>query len=91
MYEDLKINFNLEMHNAGEFLFNGFEALYNTGGFVLDYEIFNIFYNISVGIERTQKVILAINIDKLDPKDKKALYKHNYQILHQIIKKRIWH
>lgn len=84
---DIRIQLNMEMHNVGEFLFTGCEALYNTGEAILDYEIFNIFYNISVGIERIQKIILLLDDSKIENNQKKFLTQHNLEELKSIIAK----
>ncbi|THE07069.1 hypothetical protein E1H99_12625, partial [Enterococcus hirae] len=84
---DIRLQLNMEMHNVGEFLFTGCEGLYNTGEFILDYEVFNIFYNISVGIERMQKIILLLDDSKINSNQKKFLSQHNLEILNSIISK----
>lgn len=71
----------MEMHNVGEFLYTGCEALYNTGETILDYEIFNIFYNLSVGIERMQKTLLLLDFDNIKVDQRKFLIQHNLEIL----------
>ncbi|EPD1676882.1 hypothetical protein ACR6LM_001439 [Enterococcus faecalis] len=82
---DIRLQLNMEMRNVGEFLFIGCEALYNTGEAILDYEIFNIFYNISVGIERIQKIILLLDENKIENNQKKFLTQHNLEILKSMI------
>lgn len=84
---DMHVQLNMEMHNVGEFLFTGCEALYNTGELVLDYEVFNIFYNISVGIERMQKIILLLDGSKIEDNQKKFLAQHNLEILKSMVAK----
>lgn len=84
---DLKIELNAEVHNVGEFLYIGCEGIYQTGPAILDYEIFNIFYNLSVGIERIQKIILVLNREGLNERDQSFLVRHNLQELQNILKR----
>ncbi|BDR55706.1 hypothetical protein [Xylocopilactobacillus apis] len=84
---EMKLQLNMEMHNVGEFLFDGCEAIYYTGNYILDYEIFNALYNISVGIERMQKIILLLDDSKIQDDQRKFLNSHNVEMLRSIISK----
>jgi len=63
-------NFTLgeELHIAGRFIYNGLRAFHEIDTFQFDDEVFEVFYNLSVGLERLLKVavILVEHDDSLD-------------------------
>lgn len=55
-------NFNMviELDVAGEFIYNGLQEIYQTSCFRNDAHTFLALYNLSVGIERLQKIIITL-------------------------------
>ena len=55
-------NFNMviELDVAGEFLFNGLQEIYQTSCFRNDAHTFVALYNLAVGIERLQKIVITL-------------------------------
>lgn len=55
-------NFNMviELDVAGEFIFNGIQEIYQTTFFRNDANTFVMLYNLSVGIERLQKIVVTL-------------------------------
>ena len=86
-FDDLKMHFGRELHNAGKFLFDGCEGFYNLSQKYMDYGLFDILLRLSIGVERVQKIILSLSENKMNEQDKKALYTHSHQRLQAIIKK----
>ena len=86
-------NFNLgrELEIAGSFIYNGLKAFDNMESFCYDGEIFEFLYNISVGIERLEKVtiILIEHDDKtIQEEFEKSLITHNHmELMHRILLK----
>lgn len=83
-------NFNLgtELSIAGSFLYNGLKAFDCMDNFNNVDEVFEFLYNISVGVERLEKVLViliehneSINQEKLE----KSLITHNHSALLQRI------
>lgn len=88
-FDDLKMHFGRELHNAGKFLFDGCEGFYNLSQKYMDYGLFDILLRLSIGVERVQKIILSLSENKMNEQDKKALYTHSHQRLQAIIKKNL--
>lgn len=55
-------NFNMviELDVAGEFIYNGIQEIYQTTFFRNDANTFVMLYNLSVGIERLQKIVVTL-------------------------------
>lgn len=55
-------NFNMvvELDVAGEFIYNGIQEFYQTSCFENDAKTFTALYNIAVGLERLQKIVLVL-------------------------------
>ena len=87
--EQFKFNsilLNAELHSAGAFLYDACVEILQLEKDFFNYEqkLFNIFYKISVGIERFQKIIEVLNInptseEELKQKGDKLLLKHSHQ------------
>jgi hypothetical protein len=76
-------NFSLgkELNVAGGFIFNGLKAFDSMENFGREDEIFEFFYNISVGIERLLKVVVILteHSDTIDQEQfEKSLITHNH-------------
>ncbi|MFB8372859.1 hypothetical protein [Paenibacillus taichungensis] len=76
-------NFSLgkELDIAGSFVFNGLKAFDVMDNFSQEDEIFEFFYNISVGIERLAKIVVILieHNDEIDQdKFEKSLITHNH-------------
>ncbi|WP_419486711.1 hypothetical protein [Chryseobacterium bernardetii] len=86
MYEDPSIfwkNFRLgtELHVAGSLIYNGLYSFDEIEYFYYEHEIFEVLYNLSVGIERLQKItiILCEHTEDLDQSDfERTLITHNH-------------
>ncbi len=84
-------NFKLgkELDVAGRFIYNGLQCFHQMKTFYYEEEIFEFFYNLSVGLERLLKiaVILIEHDDKIDQKKfKKSLITHSHSKLLNRIK-----
>ena len=76
-------NFNLgtELDISGAFIFNGLKALDNMETFYHEQEVFEVLYNLSVGIERLEKVVITLieHHEKIDQDVfEKSLITHNH-------------
>jgi hypothetical protein len=76
-------NFNLgkELSLSGSFLYNGFKSFNEMETFYYEEDIFEFLYNISVGIERLQKIVIILKEDITDDKQdefEKSLISHNH-------------
>ncbi|EMW0391264.1 hypothetical protein AADZ13_005467 [Bacillus cereus] len=86
-------NFSLgkELNVAGCFIFNGLKAFDSLENFNQEDEIFEFFYNTSVGIERLLKVVVILieHNDTIDQEEfEKSLITHNHmKLLKRISKK----
>lgn len=85
---------NAELHSAGAFLYDGCVEILQLENNFFSYEqkLFSIFYKISVGIERFQKIIEVLNInpttqEELREKGDALLHKHSHQGLGDKIEK----
>jgi len=84
-------NLAIELSIAGSFIYNGLRAFDELQTFYYTEEIFEFLYNISVGIERLEKIaIILIEHDnvKNQEKFKKSLITHNHLELLSRIKKK---
>ncbi len=86
-------NFNLgiELSIAGSFIYNGLKAFDELQIFYYPEEIFEFLYNISVGIERLEKIaIILIEHDNVEDQEEfeKSLITHNHLELLSRIKKK---
>lgn len=84
-------NFNMvvELDIAGEFIYNGIYELNRMKLITNDAPTFSALYNISVGIERLQKIVLVLwkLNDTCDEKEfEKSLITHNHSLLRDEIK-----
>ncbi len=62
-------NFNMviELDIAGGFIYDGIKKIYEMSFFANDYETFSALYNIAVGIERLQKIVIVLwGLDNTD-------------------------
>lgn len=66
-------NFNMviELDVAGEFIYNGFQEIYQTPCLNNDANTFVALYNIAVGIERLQKIVIVLWEDNNTFRDEK--------------------
>ena len=64
----------MELDVAGAFIFNGVKRLDEVENFYYPTDIFEIFYNLSVGIERLLKVAIIL-VEHHDQTDMEALEK----------------
>lgn len=85
-------NYNMvkELDIAGEFIYNGITELNGMDAIRDDASTFFTLYNISVGIERLQKIILVLwKFDKTENKEEfeKSLITHSHTLLRDEIKK----
>jgi hypothetical protein len=83
-------NFNMgkELSIAGSFIYNGLRAFDLMKTFYYEEEIFEVLYNISVGIERLEKIaIVLLEHDKTDEQIEfeSSLRTHNHQELYNRI------
>ncbi len=87
-------NFRLgtELQVSGSFIYNALYALENMETFYHEHECFEFLYNISVGIERLQKIAIILiehNENKSQEEFEKSLITHNnLELLHRIKKVR---
>lgn len=87
-------NFELgiEIDIAGTFIYDGLNNLHHMENFAYETEIFNVLYNLSVGVERFFKVaiiLIEFNIDTKQDEFEKGLITHNHaDLLARIIKNR---
>ncbi len=91
-------NFNLgrEIDIAGTFIYNGMKCFDKMEWFEEECEVFHVLYQLSVGIERLQKVLvvlleefpLEINEENVATFEK-SLITHSHQILHQRISNKL--
>jgi hypothetical protein len=84
-------NFRLgtELQNSGTFIYNGIFSLENIEFFTHEEECFEFLYNISVGIERLQKILIVlIEHDSIKSQEEfeKSLITHNHLELLKRIK-----
>lgn len=87
------VTLNRELHIAANFIYDALDLVFinNNDYKQLDEPEFNILYNLSVGIERFQKIsiVLSQNISSQEELDKskyiKQLMKHNHKNLNEII------
>ena len=56
----LSISFSRELSIAGNFIYNGLYAVDQIPNFALEDEVFEILYNLSVGLERLAKVAITL-------------------------------
>lgn len=85
-------NFNMvfELDVSGEFIYNGIQELNRMSIFNKDAPAFFSLYNISVGIERLQKIILVLwklDVDSDIEEFEKSLITHSHCALNDEIKK----
>lgn len=86
-------NFNLgrELEIAGSFIYNGLNVLDNLEHFCYEEEIFEFLYNISVGIERLEKVTVILiehNEKTIQEEFEKSLITHNHmELMRRILSK----
>ncbi len=62
-------NFNMgtELDIAGGFIFDGIKKIHEMSSFANNYETFSALYNIAVGIERLQKIVIVLwGLDDID-------------------------
>jgi len=91
-YKEIWKNFSLgtELTISGNFIFNGLQTLDMIENLYYEDESFEFFYNISVGIERLQKIVLVL-IEHDEFTDQKkfetSLISHVHTKLHERIKK----
>lgn len=84
-------NFRLgtELQNSGTFIYNGIFHLDNIEYFIHEEDCFEFLYNISVGIERLQKIVIVLfeheNVESQEEFEK-SLKTHNHLKLLQRIK-----
>ncbi len=79
-----------EIDISGGFIYNGLLCFHQMEHFCHEEEIFEFFYNISVGIERLLKVCIILtehSDDKNQEELKKFLITHNHQKLFERVKK----
>lgn len=87
-------NFRLgtELQISGSFIYNAIYSLENMETFYYEEECFEFLYNISIGLERLQKIaIILIEHDENEPQEEfeKSLITHNnLELLHRIKKNR---
>lgn len=84
-------NFRLgtELQNSGSFIYNGIFHLDNIEFFIYEEECFEFLYNVSVGIERLQKILIVlIEHDTIESQQEfeKSLITHNHLELLKRIK-----
>lgn len=85
-------NMIMEIDIAGAFIYNGIKELEAMESLYYESEIFMFLYNISVGIERLQKVLIVLSENILceDIEEfEKSLITHSHQDLHDRIKEKI--
>lgn len=86
-------NFNMvnELDIAGEFIYDGIQALNQMNSISSEASIFSFLYHISVGIERLQKIILVlfedITLENYEEFEK-SLITHSHGYLHERISKK---
>lgn len=86
-------NFSLgkELKIAGAFIYNGLKIFDSMGSFSNEDELFEFFYNISVGIERLEKIVVILieHNKELDQDEfEKSLITHSHQDLMRRISKK---
>jgi hypothetical protein len=84
------INLNAELHISGAFLYDALLSLDRMNHFCYEDECFSFLYNVSVGIERLEKIaiILLEHDDKRDQEEfEKSLITHNHLDLIKRIQK----
>lgn len=88
-YKNFKMGTEIDI--AGVFIYNGMKELEQLDSFYNESEIFSFLYNISVGIERLQKVLIVlleeINEDNIIEFEK-SLITHSHQELQDRIKRK---
>lgn len=97
MNEQFRFNsvlLNAELHSASTFIYDACLDILALEKNIQDMEakLFNIFYKISIGIERFQKIIGVLNINPSSQEDlqnncDKLFYKHSHQVLGDKIEK----
>lgn len=85
-------NFRLgtELQVAGTFLYNGLFALESMQDFQNDENCFEFLYNISVGIERLEKIVIVLhehNSNQSQEQFEKSLISHNHYELYERLAK----
>ena len=87
-------NFNMvyELDVAGEFIYDGIQALNQMNSISIGAPIFSFLYHLSVGIERLQKIILVlfedITLENYEEFEK-SLITHSHGYLHERISKKV--
>ena len=86
-------NFNMvtELDVSGTFIYEGIKQLNRIDVFSIESEIFYFLYNVSVGIERLQKVLLVL-LEKIDSTNieefEKGIKTHDHHYLNDRIKQK---
>lgn len=93
-HKEIWKNFSLgtELTISGNFIFNGLQSLDLMEHLCYEDEPFEFFYNISVGIERLQKItLILIEHDDFTNQEEfeKSLITHNHSDLHARLKKHV--
>lgn len=83
-YKNFKMGTEIEI--AGTFIYNGMKELEQIDLFDIESEMFMLLYNLAVGIERLQKVVIVLseNIEDITIFED-SLKSHNHQNLHNRI------
>lgn len=88
MFKYKSMNMAFELDIAGEFIYRGIREFNSLKYISNDLKVFMILYNISVGIERLQKIICVLwTMDQFEDKTKfeKSLITHSHTGLHKRI------
>lgn len=70
IFEYKSIRLNNEMHLIGDLLYTACSKLHDLGTNIKEYELVPIFYNLSIGIERLQKVIILVEQEGINKNPK---------------------
>jgi hypothetical protein len=84
------VNLNKELHIAGTFLYDAISCLEKMRHFCFEDECFSFLYNVSVGIERLEKIVIILlehNSGKDQEQFEKSLITHNHLELIKRIEK----
>ena len=85
-------NFSLgtELEISGAFIYNGLKLINNIENFNYSEDVFEILYNLSVGIERLEKIAIILiehkDVDNQEEFEKKLISHNHQELLKRITK-----
>ena len=86
VYKNFKMGTEIDI--AGTFIFNGMKEMERMNTFHHESEVFAFLYNVAIGIERLQKVLIVLleDVNIMDNSEfEESLKTHNHQELHKRI------